>query len=84
MEKFKQRTIIEWVDDPRTGERPTVEIKLNEEFVFPLHFDDLPKSILVTKNLYNEVLRFVTEDKNIQYEQFLDSLIFKMKMSTNQ
>lgn len=75
----KAKSIIEWIENPWTGDGLTVEIKLNKEFVFPHTFGDMPKSVMVTKELYNEVLRFVTEDDNIQCEQFLDGLIFKMK-----
>lgn len=36
-------------------------------------------NILITKELYQEVLRFVTEDDEIQCEQFMDGLLFKLK-----
>ena len=36
-------------------------------------------NILVTKELYQEVLRFVIEDDEIQCEQFMDSLLFRLK-----
>ena len=36
-------------------------------------------NILVTKELYQEVLRFVTEDDEIQCEQFMYGLLFKLK-----
>lgn len=73
------KSVIEWVEDPRTGDKPTIEIKINKEFVFPYTFDDMPKSVMITKDLYDEVLRFVTEDDNLKCEQFLDGLVFKMK-----
>ncbi|WP_143322938.1 hypothetical protein [Clostridium sp. HBUAS56010] len=75
----RAKSIIEWVEDPRTGNRPTVEVKLDKEFIFPQSIDDLPKSVMVTSELYNEVLRFVTEDDNIRCEQFLDGFLFKLK-----
>nr|WP_024835461.1 hypothetical protein [Clostridium sp. 12(A)] len=70
------KSIIEWVEDPRSNKRRTVEVELNKEFVFPMSFDGMPKSIMVTKDLYKEVLKFATEDKNLFCEQFLDGLIF--------
>ena len=39
----------------------------------------MKKSVMVTKNIYDEVLQFVTDDVNLQYQQFTDSLIFKIK-----
>ena len=36
-------------------------------------------NILITKELYQEVLRFITEDDEIQCEQFKDSLLFRLK-----
>ena len=36
-------------------------------------------NIFITKELYQEVLRFVIEDDEIQCEQFMDGLLFKLK-----
>lgn len=81
------KAIIEWVENPHTNERETVEIKIGEVF----HRDclkpcgdfsgnELKCNILVTRELYQEVLRYVTEDDKIQYEQFMDGLlIFRLK-----
>ena len=39
--------------------------------------------IVVTKELYQEILKFVTEDNEIQCEQFMDGLLFKLKEDSN-
>lgn len=40
-------------------------------------------NITVTKELYQEILKFVTEDDEIQYEQFTNGLLFKLKEDSN-
>lgn len=69
------KSVIEWIENPFTGERETIEIKIGE--VFQRKFPSV--NILVTKELYQEILRFVTEDDNIQCEQFMDNLLFRLK-----
>ena len=39
--------------------------------------------IVVTKELYQEILKFVTEDNEIQCEQFMNGLLFKLKEDSN-
>lgn len=73
------KSFIEWVEHPFTSERLTVEVKLNNEFVFPKSFYDMPKSVMVTKNVFDEVLNFVTEDEELQCEQFSNGFTFKIK-----
>ena len=79
------KSIIEWVENPFTNKKETVEIKIGEVFhrKCPMYCGDNGKqpdvNILVTKELYQEVLRFVIEDDEIQCEQFMDGLLFKLK-----
>jgi hypothetical protein len=81
------KRIIEWVENPYTNEKETVEIKNGEtfhrdcpKFCGDYSGDDLKCDIPVTKELYQEVLRYVTEDDKIQCEQFMDGLlIFRLK-----
>ena len=79
------KSIIEWVDNPFTDKMETIEIKIGKVFhrKCPVYCGDNGKqsdvNILVTKELYQEVLRFVTEDDEIQCEQFMDSLLFRLK-----
>lgn len=35
--------------------------------------------ILITEELYQEILKFVTEDKELECIQFTDNLIFKIR-----
>lgn len=80
------KSVIEWVEDPFTNKRTTIEIKIGERFQrkCPIYCGDYSGKeqnvdILITKELYQEILRFVTEDKELQCEQFTDSLIFKIR-----
>lgn len=80
------KSVIEYVEDPFTNKRTTIEIKIGERFQrkCPMYCgDDFGEEqdvdILITKEIYQEILQFVTEDKELQCEQFTDSLIFKIK-----
>ena len=79
------KSIIEWVENPFTNKRETIEIKIEEVFhrKCPMYCGNNGKqpdvNIFITKELYQEVLRFVTEDDEIQCEQFMDGLLFKLK-----
>ena len=79
------KSIIEWIENPFTNKKETIEIKIGEVFYrkCPMYCGDNGKqtdvNILVTKELYQEVLRFVIEDDEIQCEQFMDSLLFRLK-----
>lgn len=80
------KSVIEWVEDPFTDKRTTIEVKIGERFQrnCPMYCGDFSGkeqnvNVLITKELYQEILRFVTEDKELQCEQFTDSLILKIK-----
>lgn len=79
------KSIIEWVENPFTNKRETIELKVGEVFhrKLPMYCMDHGKetdvNIFINKELYQEVLRFVTEDDEIQCVQFLDGLLFKLK-----
>ena len=79
------KSIIEWVENPFTNKRETIEIKIGAVFYrkCPMYCGNNGKqpdvNILITKELYQEVLRFVNEDDEIQCEQFMDGLLFKLK-----
>lgn len=78
------KSVIEWVEDPFTNKRTTIDIKIGERFQrkCPMYCGDFSGKeqnvdILITKEIYQEILQFVTEDKELQCEQFTDSLIFQ-------
>ena len=79
------KSIIEWIENPFTNKRETIEIKIGEVFhrKCPMYCGNNGKqpdvNIFITKELYQEVLRFVIEDDEIQCEQFMDGLLFKLK-----
>lgn len=70
--------IIEWVVSPITNRKQTIGIKIGETF-----HRDCPRfcgeiynklssvDILVTKKLYQEILKYVSEQEDMQYEQFI-------------
>ena len=71
--------IIEWVEDPYTNKRRTIEIRVGEYFEPVTQYGMKPTKIMVTKEIYQEVLSFVAEDKEMQYEHVDNSLVFKIK-----
>lgn len=78
--------ILEWVEDPYTKKRETIEIKVGSVFYrkCPKLCGDFGKplgdtNILVTKELYQEILRYVTESEDILCNQYTDGLIFRLK-----
>lgn len=80
------KSIIEWIEDPFTNKRATIDIKIGERFQrkCPIYCGDFSGkeqnvNILITKEIYQEILQFVTEDKELQCEQFTDNLIFKIR-----
>lgn len=82
----RAKSVIEWVEDPFTNKRTTIEIKIGERFQrkCPMYCGDFSGEnnnvdIFITKELYQEILQFVTEDKELQSEHFTDSLIFKIR-----
>lgn len=83
------KSIIEWIENPITNRRETIEIKIGEVFhrKCPMYCGDNEKypdvDIVVTKELYQEILKFVTEDNEIQREQFMNGLLFKLKEDSN-
>lgn len=84
------KSVIEWVEDPFTNRRTTIEIKMGERFQrkCPMYCGDYSGKeqnvdILITKELYQEILRFATEDKELECIQFTDSLIFKIRDDSN-
>lgn len=82
--------ILEWVEDPYTKKRETIEIKIGSIFHrnCPKLCGDFGEplgdvNILVTQKLYQEILKYVTNSEDIQCTQFTDGLIFKLKDGVN-
>ena len=78
--------ILEWVEDPYTNKQETIEIKIGDIFhrETPKLCGDFTEplgdvNILVTKELYQEILKYVTESEDIMCNQFTDGLIFRLK-----
>lgn len=78
--------IIEWVVSPFTNFKEIIEIKIGEVFhrSCPRLCVDRGEplgdvNIFVTKKLYHEILEYVTNQNDMQCEQFADSLIFRLK-----
>lgn len=80
------KSVIEWIEDPFTDKRTTIELKIGERFKreCPVLCGDFSGNeqnvdILITKEVYQEILKFATEDKELECIQFTDSLIFKIR-----
>lgn len=80
------KSVIEWVVSPITNFRQTIEIKIGETFHRecpkfcgdygdPIGNIDIP----ITRELFQEILRYVTESEDIQCNQYTDGLIFRLK-----
>ena len=71
------KSIVEWVENPYIERGEIIKIKVGEVF-HRERTDGRPNvDILVTKELYQEVLQYVLENKEIQCEYFSDVLFFK-------
>ena len=82
----KAKGILEWVENPYTKNRETIEIEIGEVFYrkcpklcgdFGEPLDDV--NILVTKKLYQEILCYVTKSEDMLYEQLADGIVFRLK-----
>lgn len=78
--------IIEWVVSPITNIKQTIEIKIGEVFhrKCPKFCGDYGEplcdiNILVTKKLFQEILKYVSGSDDMQYEQTIDGLTFRLK-----
>ena len=78
--------IIEWVVNPFTDARETIEIKIGEVFhrrcpklCMDFYEPVANVNILVTKKLYQEILKYVTDSEDILCNQYTDGLIFRLK-----
>lgn len=76
--------VIEWVVNPFTDKKETIRIKVGGIFYkkCPKRFynpvDDV--NILITQELYQEILSYIKSTEDIEYGIALDgSLIFKLK-----
>ena len=67
------KNVIEWVENPFSRKHETIDIKIGEYFV------RTETNIFITKELYQEILKFVTLDPNMQVIQFTDGLILRLK-----
>lgn len=80
------KSIIEWVISPITNRKQTIEIKIGETFhrECPKFCGDFDEplgdiNITVTQKLYQEIVNYVIEAEDMQYEKSSDGLIFRLK-----
>lgn len=76
------KSIIEWIEDPYSNKQRTLSIKVGEYFEPETVYGMKPTKIMVTREIYQEVIKYVTWDKELQCEQFIDEFIFKIKDSS--
>lgn len=74
--------IIEWIEDPYSGRRMELEIILGTYFEPVSLYGTKPTKIMVTNEVYQEVLKFVSEDEDLEYKQTSDGMVFKIKESS--
>lgn len=80
------KSIIEWVVSPITNWKKTIEIKIGEifhrdcpRFCGEVYGKSSSVDVLVTKKVYQEVLKYVSKQEDMQYEQSPGRLIFRLK-----
>lgn len=78
--------VIEWVVSPITNFKKTIEIKIGETFHrecprFCVNYRNTIDSIdiPITKELFQEILKYVKQSEDMQYELQTDGLIFRLK-----
>lgn len=80
------KSVIEWVVSPITNFRQIIEIKIGETFHRecpkfcgdyrePIGNIDIP----ITKELFQEILKYIKQSEDMQYEQQGSGLIFRLK-----
>lgn len=74
----ESKSVIEWVENPYTGKRQELEIKVGAYFSPPSPTGIKAKRIFITLAIYKEIVRFVTEDENLVGIQSSGSFMFKI------
>ena len=76
--------IIEWVVNPFTDKKETITIKVGglfhrdcPRFYFGERLGNV--NILITDEVYAEVLKYVTQSEDMEYEQSGKKLVFRLK-----
>ena len=75
------KSVIEWVENPYTNNRMIIEIKIGEYFQpeEDTYKRRVPTKILITSKIYQEIIKYVTSDKELQGTLTTDNYIFKIK-----
>lgn len=78
--------VIEWVVSPITNFKKTIKIKIGETFhrrcpKFCVDYRNTIDSIdiPITKELFQEILEYVSRQEDMEYKKSSDSLIFRLK-----
>lgn len=78
--------VIEWAVDPFTDKKETITIKVGGLFhrdcFGGLSAEQLKLgnvNILITEELYKEILKYVTQSEDMEYEQLGEKLVFRLK-----
>ena len=78
------KSIIEWVQNPFTDKRELISIKIGSHFVK----EHLPKysynnsdriDILITNELYEEIVKYVAQDDNLDCAISKNGVTFRLK-----
>lgn len=78
------KSIIEWVQNPFTYKKELISIEIGGHFIkehLPKYsYDDSDRiDILITKELYKEIVKYVTQDNNLNYIISKNGITFKLK-----
>lgn len=70
---IEARSIIEWVENPYTSKRETIKIEVGGYFN-----PSMGVNILITKELFDEILSWVEWDKELISERNGSKLMFRL------
>lgn len=80
------KSIIEWVENPFTGNKEDIEIQVGTNFKrkVPAYAGEPSREvdIPITMKLFSEIIKFVSEDNNLETVSFdaeINKFVFKMR-----
>ena len=72
------KSVIEWIENPFTGERETIAIGVG--MIFSMNYKGIQKtSITISETLYEEIKAYVMDDEDLEYEEKDGIFSFRVK-----
>ena len=76
------KSVIEWIENPFTGERETLVIEAGT--IFSMDYNGIQKtSITISEALYNEIKTYVKNDEELEYEEKDGVFSFRIKATSS-